>query len=86
MKVIQYGVMGKTNVYNEATKTEDQQELVYTVTIPWNTANEKRAKEQSYNGVFTIEDDGQAELVTQADRIEAQVTYTAMMTDTLLEV
>ena len=40
----------------------------------------------AYNGEYTIEDDGEPEPApTQLDRIEAQTTYTAMMTDTLLE-
>lgn len=51
-------------------------------------ANEEIAKREAYNGEYTIEDDGQpdpADVPTQLDRVEAQVTYTAMMTDTLLE-
>lgn len=45
------------------------------------------AKQEAYNGEYTIEEvaDEVAE-PTQLDRIESQVTYTAMMTDTLLEV
>ena len=42
----------------------------------------------AYNGEYTIEDDCEPELEpepTQLDRVEAQATYTAMMTDTLLE-
>lgn len=44
-------------------------------------------KSQDYVGDIIIEDipDEQQE-PTQLDRVEAQVTYTAMMTDTLLEV
>ena len=43
------------------------------------------ALKYSYNGEYTIEDDGEPEPApTQLDRIEAQVTYTAMMTDTLI--
>ena len=43
------------------------------------------ALRDSYNGEYTIEDDGQPESApTQLDRIESQVTYTAMMTDTLI--
>lgn len=47
------------------------------------------------NGVLTLTNEPEPEIVeevpieeepTQLDRIEAQVTYTAMMTDTLLEV
>ena len=46
-------------------------------------------KKIAYNGEYTIEDDGQPDPTTeptQLDVIEAQVAYTAMMTDTLLEV
>ena len=51
-------------------------------------ANELIAKAESYNGEYEIIDDGVEEVSTpsQLDIIEAQVTYTAMMTDTLLEV
>ena len=55
---------------------------------PWTAENETIAKREAYNGEYTIEDDGQPEPEpepTQLDRVEAQVTYTAMMTDTLLE-
>lgn len=57
--------------------------------IPFSEANKEIAKAEAYNGKYTVEDDGQpvpAEQPTQLDIIEAQVTYTAMMTDTLLEV
>ena len=40
----------------------------------------------SYNGEVTVEEvEDEPETVTQLDRVEAQATYTAMMTDTLLE-
>lgn len=56
--------------------------------MKWSEANESIAKAEAYNGEYTIEDDGVVEVVepTQLDIIEAQVTYTAMMTDTLLGV
>lgn len=56
--------------------------------MKWSEANESVAKAEAYNGEYTIEDDGVVEMVepTQLDIIEAQVTYTAMMTDTLLGV
>ena len=63
--------------------------ILFPVEMDWNEANEEIAKKEAYNGEYTIEDDGQpkpAEEPTQLDRIEAQMTYTAMMTDTLLEV
>lgn len=55
-------------------------------TIPYSIENEEIAKSEAYNGEYTIEDDGKSEPApTQLDRIEAQTTYTAMMTDTLME-
>ena len=56
--------------------------------MTWSEANEEIAKSEAYNGEYTIEDDGIEEITepTQLDIIEAQVAYTAMMTDTLLEV
>lgn len=57
--------------------------------IPYNETNEAIAKAEAHNGEYTIEDDGQpdpADTPSQLDVIEAQVTYTALMTDTLLEV
>ena len=45
------------------------------------------AIKQAYNGDVTVEDiPDEPQEPTQLDRVEAQVTYTAMMTDTLLEV
>lgn len=49
---------------------------------------EELAKREAYNGEYEIYDDGEpepTEIPSQLDMIEAQVTYTAMMTDTLLE-
>ena len=57
--------------------------------MDYSEANEEIAKQEAYKGEYTIEDDGQPDAVaqpTQLDIIESQVTYTAMMTDTLLEV
>ena len=45
-------------------------------------------QKEAAGGEYTIEDDGEPAVVctpTQLDLIEAQVAYTAMMTDTLLE-
>ena len=47
------------------------------------------AEIEAWNGEYEIYDDGQLDpsvQPTQLDRIEAQIAYTAMMTDTLLEV
>lgn len=56
--------------------------------MPYNTeADIEWAKRHSANGEITVEEVPEPiNKPTQLDAIEAQVTYTAMMTDTLLEV
>ena len=54
------------------------------MSLGWSEANEKIAKAEAYNGEYEIIDDGEPEPESsQLDRIEAQTTYTALMTDTL---
>lgn len=79
--------------YNICTITEEG-EFLSAVEMGWSEVNEEIAKLEAYNGEYSIEDNsiednGQpesAETPSQLDIIEAQVTYTAMMTGTLLEV
>lgn len=84
MKVIKYQLCTEVN---HGTEDEPNIEQVFSaVTLGWSEANEKIAKAEAYNGEYTVEDDGEPEPApTQIDRIEAQVAYTAMMTETLLE-
>lgn len=84
MKVIKYQLCTEVN---HGTEDEpDIQQVFSAVTLGWSEANEKIAKKEAYNGEYTVEDDGEPESApTQIDRIEAQVAYTAMMTETLLE-
>ena len=84
MKVIKYHLCTEVN---HGTEDEPNIEQVFSaVTLGWSEANEKIAKAEAYNGEYTIEDDGEPEPApTQIDLIEAQVAYTAMMTETLLE-
>lgn len=88
MKKLVYKVLGHTFVYNSDTDSDEQVEILCPRTRTWNETNEEIAKCEAYNGEYTIEDDGIEEISTpsQLDMIEAQVTYTAMMTDTLMEV
>jgi hypothetical protein len=85
MKILKYSICRKVN---NGTEEEPQiKDVLFPVEMGWNEANEEIAKREAYKGEYTIEDDGQpvpAETPTQLDRIEAQVTYTAMITDTLL--
>ena len=84
MKIIKYQLCTEVN---RGTEDEPQiKQVLSDVTLGWSAANEQIAKAEAYNGEYTIEDDGKPEPApTQLDRIEAQTTYTAMMTDTLLE-
>ena len=87
-KVIKYKFMS-CEVNHGTEKNPDIEQIFLNKSMTWSEANEKIAKHEAYNGEYTIEDDGQPEPVaepTQLDRIEAQVAYTAMITDTLLEV
>lgn len=87
MKFLKYRLMTEVNHGTE--EQPDIHQIFSDVTLEWSEANEELAKREAYNGEYTIEDDGQPEPElepTQLDRVEAQATYTAMMTDTLLEV
>ena len=86
MKIIKYNLCTKIN--HGTLENPVWQEILSDVQIPWNIENETIAQKEAYNGEYTIEDNGVEEIEqpTQLDIIEAQVTYTAMMTNTLLEV
>lgn len=84
MKVLKFRICTQSNI-----GTADSPEIVESFAdgkLRWSEENEAVAKKLAYNGEYLIEDDGKPEPApTQLDRIEAQTTYTAMMTDTLLE-
>lgn len=87
MKVIKYNLCTRVNHGTE--ESPDWVDVLSPVTLGWNEANEAIARKEAYNGEYTIEDDGQPEPAaahSRLDVIEAQAAYTAMMTDTLLEV
>lgn len=84
MKIIKYQLCTEINRGTEEQPNIEQ--LFSEVSLGWSEANEKIAKAEAYNGEYEIIDDGEPEPApTQLDRIEAQTTYTAMMTDTLME-
>lgn len=88
MKWIKYKqYIGQNNVGTEEEPVFE--DVFQEVGVEYNGANIERINKIAYNGEYEIFDDGEPEPIvepTQADRIEAQVAYTAMMTDTLLEV
>lgn len=89
MKRVKYMISGFTEIFNPETQENEQHTILIEVDYPATEETITKAEKESYNGEYTIEDDGQpdpAETPSQLDVIEAQVTYTAMMTDTLLEV
>lgn len=60
MKVIKYNLCTRVN---HGTKENPKwEEVLCPVTIGWNETNEEIAKKESYNGEYTIEDDGKPEL------------------------
>lgn len=84
MKMLKYNIC--THV-NRGTEDKPVWENVLTpVEMDWDEINEEIAKREAYNGEYTVEGEEDRVEPTQLDKIEAQVVYTAMMTDTLLEV
>lgn len=72
MKVIRYNIPGKTGVYNPKTDAVEDVETICGVLVQWSESAEERAKREAYEGIYTIEDDGEPEPVeepTDAERI-----------------
>ena len=85
MKIIKYNLC--TRVNHGTDESPNIEEILTPVKMGWNEANEAIAKREAHNGEYEIINDGQPDPTdspTQLDMIEAQVTYTALMTDTLL--
>lgn len=77
--------MGKQIEYQILSGKDTGQQLLLKKSIPYSQANEMVAASEAVDGEYTISEDGmETPVPTQLDKIEAQVTYTAMMTDTLL--
>ena len=74
------------NINHGTEENPNIKEELYSAEMDWSVANMEIARREAY-GEPEIYDDGQpdpAEVPSQIDVIEAQVTYTAMITDTLL--
>ena len=64
----------------------DVHDVIVKMAIPYSEKNMEYAQLHSVDGVLeTKEVPASVDLPTRLDAIEAQMTYTAMMTDTLLE-
>ena len=87
MKIIRYKFLS-CEVNHGTEENLDMEQVFLEKFIAWSEANVEIAKREAWGGEYTIEDDGVEESTeaTWQDTIEAQVTYTAMMTDTLLGV
>ena len=85
-KVIKYKFLS-CEVNHGTEENPDIEQILLDVTMTWNEANEEIVKREAYNGEYTIEDDNIEDIQkpTKEDKFEAQLTYTAMMTGTLLE-
>lgn len=77
----------KKLVYNILQSEDENGVVLSEVRMQWSQANEEIVKKEAYDGYTIVEEDvEEVSAPTQLDKIEAQLTYTAMMTDTLLEV
>lgn len=85
MKIIKYQFLS-AEINHGTEESPDTEQIILDKSIGWNKANEEIAKREAYNGKYEIVDDGSGEISepTWQDRIEAQVTYTAIVTDSLL--
>lgn len=72
--------------YDLATILPDGSEVLNGVEMPFSAKNEAIAKAEAKDGMYTVTDDGTpAPAPDRLDQIDAQVTYTAMMTGTLMD-
>ena len=86
MKLIKYQTLQTTII--DGVELPKSEEYISSITVAWSTEAEETAKREAYKGEYEIFDNGipdPEEIPSQLDLIEAQITYTAMMTDTLLE-
>ena len=86
MKKIRYKILSYHQVFNEKTGQADKLERYVTVTANDTEAERQIAAIKAYDGAYESFDDGQTEVPSRLDALEAQVAYTAVMTDTLAEV
>ena len=88
MKRIKY-VFLSTEINHGTEENPNIEQFFIPKDFPYSEECFAAAQREAYNGEYEIYDDGQPEPIekpSQLDIIEAQITYTAMMTNTLLEV
>lgn len=74
MKVLVYKICTRVNIGTEADPII--KETFSDVHMTWNPINEETAKKESYNGEYTIEDDGQPEPETTDNVLNALLGVT----------
>lgn len=86
MKLIKYNLKCTRELPDEAGTQWEEYEGP-SCTMPYSEDNLALARSESWDEPEIVEDGepDPEDTPTQLDRVEAQVTYTAMMTDTLLE-
>ena len=85
MKIIKYNLCTRVNRGTE--KTPVWEPILSGVSMQWNAVNEQIAKQEAWEGRYSIEEvPEEIPAPTRLDAMEAQLAYTAMMTNTLLEV
>ena len=84
MKWLKYKINIQVNVGTmESPKMEDR---LYEKFLSYSEANEEIAKQESYNGEYTIEDDGIEDTITsptELDKLDARLTYLESMSGTV---
>ena len=85
MKLIKYQMLQTTII--DGAEQPQSEENMSSVTGPYSAENEEAAKREAYKGEYEIFENGIPEPLAQPtllDRLEAQLAYTAMITDTLI--
>lgn len=86
MKKLKYQIRAYRSEWDAEAEADVSIEDAVGIEVDYSDAALAHALEVAIDGQYEIVDDGEPEAEpSQLDRIEAQTTYTALMTDTLLE-
>ena len=86
-KVIKYKFLS-AEINHGTEENPDIEQIFLEKSMGWNEANEEIAKQEAYNGEYTIEDDGEPEFVpqqTQEERIAELEEALAMLLNGVTE-
>lgn len=83
MKIIRYTISYEINTGTE--QYPDMQPVYQEQSVPWSEQNEEFARNASYNGEYTIEDDGHPDPEpSREEKLEAEVAELKEALDLLL--